>query len=59
MDQEKRLRRIGNVAQQATAVFGEAQILARRSADEGLICVLSSEASLHVSVQQHIQQHRR
>ncbi len=28
MDQEKRIRSVGNVAQQATAVFADAEILA-------------------------------
>jgi hypothetical protein len=30
MEQEKRFRKIGNVVQQSTAVFGEAEILATR-----------------------------
>ncbi len=37
MDQEKRIRRVGKVAQQATAVFADAEIIAVRSADDGLI----------------------
>src|SRR5712692_4185908 len=37
MDQEKRIRRVGRVAQQATAVFADAEIIAVRSADDGLI----------------------
>ncbi len=36
MDQEKRVRRVGNVVQQATAVFEDAEIIAVR-ADDGLI----------------------
>src|SRR5437588_6745233 len=36
MDQEKRIRRVGKVAQQATAVFADAEIIAVRSADDGL-----------------------
>jgi hypothetical protein len=59
MDQEKRMRSVGNVTQQATAAFADAQMIARRSADDGPISVLSSDASLHTSVQQLIQQHRQ
>ena len=37
MDQQRSIRRVGKVAQQATAVFADAEILAVRSADDGLI----------------------
>lgn len=37
MDQERRIRRTGKVAQQATATFDDAEIIAVRSADDGLI----------------------
>jgi len=59
MDQEKRMRRVSNKAQQATEVFADAEMIARRCSDDWLIYVLSSDASLPTSVQQRIQQHRR
>ncbi len=37
MNQERSIRRVGKVAQQATAVFADAEIIAVRSADDGLI----------------------
>lgn len=37
MDEEQRIRRVGKVAQQATAVFADAEIIAIRSANDGLI----------------------
>jgi P22_AR N-terminal domain len=37
MNQERSIRKVGKVAQQATAVFADAEIIAVRSADDGLI----------------------